>query len=80
MRSLYKTGKDRPPKSRARVKAHGGMKNLLVDGRWAFVTQFASGHKASVEALKARPATLWDKLIFAVLGASVSAIFALVIK
>lgn len=36
--------------------------------------------KASVEALKARPATLWDKLIFAVLGASVSAIFALVIK
>lgn len=36
--------------------------------------------KASVEALKARPASLWDKLIFAVLGASVSAIFALVIK
>lgn len=47
--ATYKTGKDRPPKSRARVKAHGGMKNLLVDGRWAFVTQFASGHKSLVQ-------------------------------
>jgi hypothetical protein len=47
--ATYKTGNDRPSKSRARVKAHGGMKNLLVDGRWAFVTQFASGHKSLVQ-------------------------------
>ena len=36
--------------------------------------------KASVEALKARPATLWDKVVFAVLGAAVSAVIAIVIK
>ena len=45
----YKTGDSKPKKSRARVKAHGGMKNLLVDGRWAFVTQFSSGHKTLVQ-------------------------------
>ena len=31
--------------------------------------------KASVEALKARSGTLWDKLIFALIGAAVSAAF-----
>lgn len=45
----YKTGDKKPKKTRARVKVHGGMKNLLVDGRWAFVTQFKSGHKTLVQ-------------------------------
>ncbi len=45
----YKTGDSKPKKSRARVKAHGGMKNLLVDGRWAFVAEFASGHRTLVQ-------------------------------
>lgn len=47
--AVYKTGKQKAKKTRARVKAHGGMKNILMDGRWAFVTQFASGHKTLVQ-------------------------------
>lgn len=45
----YKTGDNKPKKSKGSVKAHGGMKNLLHDGRWAFVTQFDSGHKTMVQ-------------------------------
>lgn len=45
----YKTGKNKPKKTKARVKAHGGMKNLIQDGRWAFVTQFSSGHRTLVQ-------------------------------
>lgn len=47
--ATYKTGDKKPNKTRARVKAHGGMKNILMDGRWAFVTQFSSGHKTLVQ-------------------------------
>lgn len=35
--------------------------------------------KSSVEALKSRPATAWDKLIFALIGAAVSAVVSLII-
>lgn len=47
--AVYKTGDKKAKKTRARVKAHGGMKNILMDGRWAFVTQFDSGHKTLVQ-------------------------------
>lgn len=47
--ATYKTGERKPKKTKARVKAHGGMKNILMDGRWAFVTQFSSGHKTLVQ-------------------------------
>ena len=36
--------------------------------------------KASVEALKARPSTMWDKAIFAVIGAAVSALITYIVK
>ena len=36
--------------------------------------------KASVESLKARPATLWDKLVFALIGAGASAVLAYFVK
>ncbi len=39
-----------------------------------------SDMKASVDALKSRPGTLWDKLIFALIGAAVSTIFTYFIK
>lgn len=47
--AVYKTGDQKPKRTRARVKAHGGMKDILMDGRWAFVTQFSSGHKTLVQ-------------------------------
>lgn len=47
--ATYKTGDSKPKRTRARVKAHGGMRNILMDGRWAFVTQFTSGHKTLVQ-------------------------------
>ena len=36
--------------------------------------------KASVEALKARPSTMWDKAVFAVIGAVVSALITYIAK
>ena len=36
--------------------------------------------KAAVESLKSRPATWWDKLIFALIGAAASAIVTYLIK
>lgn len=36
--------------------------------------------KAAIEALKARPAAWWDKLIFAIIGAAASAVVAYFIK
>ena len=47
--ATFKTGDSRPKSAKGRVKAHGGMKDLLVDGRWAFVTTFKSGHKTMVQ-------------------------------
>lgn len=36
--------------------------------------------KASVEALKARPAAWWDKLVFAFIGAAASAVISYLVK
>lgn len=47
--ATYKTGENKPKTSKGRVKAHGGMKNLLHEGRWAFVTEFSNGHKSMVQ-------------------------------
>ncbi len=47
--ATYKTGENKPKTSKGRVKAHGGMKNLLHEGRWSFVTKFKNGHKSMVQ-------------------------------
>lgn len=36
--------------------------------------------KESVNAIKLRPATMWDKLIFAIIGAAATAMVALILK
>ncbi|MEE1137309.1 MAG: phage tail protein [Acutalibacteraceae bacterium] len=48
--ATYKTGENKPETSKGKVKkSHGGMKNLLHEGRWAFVTKFSNGHKSMVQ-------------------------------
>lgn len=56
------------------AKYNGADKNLVavtttLDNLLSLVKEL----KGSVEALKSRPATAWDKLIFALIGAAVSA-------
>lgn len=57
------------------AKFNGVDKNLVaVTTTLSSLHTLVSEMKVSVEALKARPSTFWDKLIFALLGAAVSAI------
>lgn len=46
--ATYKTGDNKPKTSKGRVMAQSGMKNLIHDERWAFVTKFGNEHKSMV--------------------------------
>lgn len=58
------------------AKYNGIDKNLVaVTTTLSSLHTLVSEMKTSVEALKTRPITFWDKFIFALLGAAASAIF-----
>ena len=58
------------------AKFNGIDKNLVaVTTTLSSLHTLVSEMKTSVEELRKRPINLWDKLIFALLGAAVSAIF-----